>query len=365
MPKNQSRITTPTSTIQAPETSAKTTGHLFRRNDSNRVEYELNRARSVTRLASATSTPIKTSPKHPRKLSANSDRSEYDLYSNSSNQRQNNISPDISELYLNDKSLYKKEPGSGTEFLLNKLNLQMQYKFDLQNNNIPKSFLVNNHGQLDDYTKSTTDTNLNIRNRAPSPYTDLTSISRSTTNLQSNNNNIKLVQNNAKLSSSKQTDLRQMNPPMKAELLDSLPPKQIPNEANRRSPESETPKPPLRIKNKKLLINQDDRYKYVDININNQCSSTSSSSNEIRPSRSIKLNYEKQASQNFSIYKTHNSDLVYPVRGNLSSSSNRLNQNYRNGILIDINQNSENSKFKESTSSTQHQQTYYVSYFVN
>jgi len=71
-----------------------------------------------------------------------------------------------SELYLNDKSLYKKDPGSVCEFLFNKLNQQ-----ETHSSNKPS--------------------------------------------------NAKIIENQARFSSIKQTDLREKNPPLKAELYEA------------------------------------------------------------------------------------------------------------------------------------------------
>jgi hypothetical protein len=88
------------------------------------------------------------------------------VLADNSEQKSNVALKKPSELYLNDKSLYKKDPGSVCEFLFNKLNQQ-----ETHSSNKPS--------------------------------------------------NAKIIENQARFSSIKQTDLREKNPPLKAELYEA------------------------------------------------------------------------------------------------------------------------------------------------
>jgi hypothetical protein len=228
-----------------------------------------------------------TSPQFPRKLfysnesntsssttTTTNDKSINDtisitesIYNNneslSSNERQRNHG----ELYLNDISLNKKEAGSVCEFLSNKLEINKQ----ITSNNNSSSLSV-----MSDLNSS--------------PF------------LVKSSKNFVLSTNQAKLSSVKQTDLRQVNPPLKAELLDSLPNKinidttnkrqELNNNSNNTTTNEDQPKAPIR-RSKKLYKNEE--------NINNK--------SEPILENSLSKSFEAKKLGNYSIKYEKNNDV--------------------------------------------------------
>ncbi|CAF0709537.1 unnamed protein product [Brachionus calyciflorus] len=315
--KNPSKLSTPTSTILYNDGSNFSSKSLFINTDLSSSNKSLRtRARSATRLNS-NGTPTRTSPRPPRKLSSTSERSsEYDLHSQTN-------SPDNTELYLNDKSMSKKEPGSGCEFLTHKLNSNKQLQIELQsNNNIPKS-LLNNNNEFLDSTKSAV--------------------------------NFRHIVNQAKLTNGKQIDLRHLNQPQKAEFLDSLPPP-VPSDdqENKQYDTNEIPKPPIRTKihTKRLNLNENKTtpiYNIIDIDLNKELTSSqnfSDSNLNQLPNKyvEIRLNKTAKTGANFESY-----------------SDNFTTRNYRNGVLLDINSNSQKDfEIKENhVDSQKPQHSYY------
>ncbi|RNA15257.1 hypothetical protein BpHYR1_018565, partial [Brachionus plicatilis] len=298
--KSQSKISTPTSTISYNNKSSETTNFssksLFVYSELNSERPGATRARSATRLNS-NGTPILASPKLARKLSSTSERSsECDLSQQNS---------DNTELYLNDKSMSKKEPGSGCEFLTHKLNSNRQLQIDLHsNNNIPKS-AVNYHSE------------------------DAVPFSEGSSSML----NFKHVINSAKVSSGKEIDLRQLSQPMKAELYDSLPAKKRDDQENKHLEQSsETPKPPVRtkIQHKRFNMNENTRnaiYNMIESDFGNDSSQN--------------CKVEPVASQLPNKYVEIRVNKSSKSGGNLESYSDNFGtRNYRNGILLDINSNS-------------------------
>lgn len=299
--KTQSKISTPTSTISYNSKNNESTNFssksLFVYSDLTQEKSTGNRARSASRLNS-NGTPTLTSPKLVRKLSSTSERSsECDLSQQNS---------DNTELYLNDKSMSKKEPGSGCEFLTHKLNSNRQIKLDIHsNNNIPKSVI-------------------NHQNEDAVPFSD-GSISML---------NFKHMVNSAKVSSSKEIDLRQMNQPMKAEFYESLPLKQSDDQENKNSEESsEMPRPPARtkIQHKRFNMNESTRnaiFNMIETDFSNETSQSDKFERNVNqlPNKYVEIRVNKTSKSG----------------SNLESySDNFATRNYRNGILLDINSNSQ------------------------
>lgn len=223
---------------------------------------------------SSTSKPFNkqsTSPQFPRKLfnESNSSDKTNDLsmsYTESQSEAKNNQS----ELYLNDASLNKKEPGSVCEFLSNKLEINKQLTKQSEQSTI------------------------------------------SDTNMIKSTKNFVLSPNQAKFGSVKQTDLRQANPPLKAELFDSLPTKVVHNE--------EVPKPPARRIKKSVKDEETENLTKI----------------ELKKSNNFSIKYNKES-------KNQQPDSSVIFRSSRSNSStnydnqNDVDEHFRNGVLIDTN----------------------------
>lgn len=321
--KNQSKITTPTSTISFQDKNSVSTNFssksLFSYSDSNSERSMRNRARSASRLNS-NGTPTLTSPMVTRQLSSTSERSsECDLSQQNS---------DSTELYLHDKSMSKKEPGSGCEFLTHKLNSNRQLKFDIHsNNNIPKSVF-------------------NYQSENVMPFTD-GSVSML---------NFKHVINNAKVSSSKEIDLRQLNQPMKAEFHETLSHKPSDDQENKFYEQlGETPKPPARTKinQKRFNMNENTRnaiFNMLENDFSNEINKDKSESEQVTnqlPNKYVEIRVNKTSKSG----------------GNLESYSDNFGtRNYRNGILLDLNSNSHKDfELKENLHEHKPAQSFYVS----
>lgn len=320
--KSQYKISTPTSTIsynyKTDETSNFSSKSLFLNTEPTSNKISTSRAKSINRQMSA-GTPIRASPKQQRKLSCNSDRSnDYDV--------SHSDSQDNTELYFNDKAMSKKEPGSGCEFLTHKLNSHKQLQIELQtNNSISKSTINSEESSL--------------------------SLDNSKTPV-----NFKHVVNQAKLSNGKQIDLRSLNQPLKAEFYDCLPSKSDDDQEN--SPDqNETPKPPVRtkIQTKRINLNDTTRsplYNIVDIDLGNELSSSQNFPSDTKSNQlpnklvEIRLNKTSKSGANFE-----------------SFSDNFGLRNYRNGVLLDINSNSQKEFDLKDSQQDQSRtpQSYYVS----
>lgn len=116
----------------------------------------------------------------------------------------NSAHKNYGELYLNDESLYKKEPGSVCEFLSNRLD---NSKIETRS---PRGAQSPSITSLDATTSLSSSVNSTAN---PTPVTTPTIGSK---------NQFKINPNQAKLSLSRQIDLRKTNPPQKAELYESL-----------------------------------------------------------------------------------------------------------------------------------------------
>ncbi len=277
-----------------------------------------------------------TSPQFPRKLfysnesntsssttTTTNDKSINDtisitesIYNNesvSSNERQRNHG----ELYLNDISLNKKEAGSVCEFLSNKLEINKQ----ITSNNNTSSLSV-----MSDLNSS--------------PF------------LVKSSKNFVLSTNQAKLSSVKQTDLRQVNPPLKAELLDSLPNKTNIDTTNKRqelnnntntSTNEDQPKAPIR-RSKKLYKNEE--------NINNKSEpileNSLSKSFEAKKLGNYSIKYEKNNDVNLS--KTLKSQLGLQDSGVVFRSSRSNSSTYYDNQNESIINNNNTTTTNEHTS---------------
>lgn len=323
--KNQSKITTPTSTISYQDKNGALSNFssksLFSYNDSNSERSIGYRARSASRLNN-NGTPTFANPMVTRKLSSTSERSsECDLSQQNS---------DNTELYLQDKSMSKKEPGSGCEFLTHKLNSNRQLQLDIHsNNNIPKSVF-------------------NYQTENVIPFTD-GSLSML---------NFKHVINSAKVSSSKEIDLRQLNQPMKAEFYETLSQKPSDDQENKAYEQlGETPKPPVRTKihQKRFNMNENTRnaiYNMLENDFSNETNKNNSKDEPNHlPNKYVEIRVNKASKSN----------------GNLESySDNFAPRNYRNGILLDINSNSHKDfELKENLEEQKPAQSFYVIFFIN
>ncbi len=153
------------------------------------------------------------------------------------------------ELYLNDESMYTKEAGSVCEFLFNRLETSRvnNNPNPLRNNASPSVTSLDATGSLSSSVNSTA---------THTPVTTPTIVSKS---------QFKLTHNQAKLSLGKQIDLRKANPPLKAEIHESINKAMSPTDFNsndlvenkvdlNNSPllAQEGPKPPTRRKQKPL-----------------------------------------------------------------------------------------------------------------
>ncbi len=306
--------------------------------------------------------------------------------SSSSSSNSSHNKNQTSELYFTDASLNKKEPGSVCEFLSNKLE-------NNKNSSTTKSTV--------EYSKSSNSNNSEVTNNLISLST------MSDSNIQPATYSVKnafvLSPTQAKLGSVKQTDLRQANPPLKAELLDSL---SVINGSSNNNNQSATtsnhsslkneeydqpPKPPAR-RSKKLVkstIKEEDENNTPHVftrqhpvetkkhgNFSNKYEISSIKPAETTPIYTTQLNIQHQnltstlqdtgvvfrsSRSNSSTYYDNHSETSYD-----NSQSHEHNISIRNALLIDpsIQQDLHNHQQQQSSKSKQPPLVSYFSWIL-